>query len=79
MSRSSDSLPIWINCNATSILNSVFILSRREFRIAVWAANSVVGWADDVGADVGGVSSQPEGVEGLTGVEDCAGVEALPC
>lgn len=59
---------MWINWSATSILNRVFILSRREFRIVVWAAKSDVGCAEEVCA--GGVSSQPDGVDGLAGVED---------
>lgn len=75
--RSRDSFPMWINWSATSILNRVFILSSREFRIAVWAAKSVVGCAEVVCA--GEVSSQPEGVDGLAGVEDSCGVDTFPC
>jgi hypothetical protein len=57
---------MWINWSATSILNRVLIRSSRELRIAVWAANSVVGGVDTE-------SSHVDGVEGLAGVDD-AGV-----
>jgi hypothetical protein len=69
---------MWINCNATSILNRVFIRSRREFKIAVCAASSDVG---RVGVEVGAPefdSSHTDGVDGRAGVTDCAGVDGFP-
>ena len=60
------------------MLNSVFIRSNREFKMAVWVANSVVGrGAEGKGGELG-VESSHDGVEGRAGVTDCAGVETLP-
>jgi len=58
------------------MLKRLRILSKREFKIAVCAANSVVGNVAGGGGGEDGVeSSQFEGVEGLAGVVACAGVD----
>jgi len=60
------------------MLNSVFMRSRREFRIAVWAANSVICKPLEVGVWETEGSSQFDGVIERCGVLDWAGVKFFP-
>src|SRR5215471_945805 len=67
-----------ISFSATSILNNVFILSSREFKMAVWVANSVAGGAFGNVPEGGWTSSQEAGVDGRPGVVDGVDIEAFP-